>query len=157
MADTIERELGWDDEIENDSSFTLFPEGDYPFVVVSYSRGRYTGSEKIPPCPQATLTLQILGGSKKGLGVQTLTTNLMLHTKMEWKLCEFFRSIGQRKHGEKLRMDWNKVPGATGMCRIIQVPGRKDPTKIFNQIDYFIDPTDSPAAGDAPPFTEGRF
>jgi hypothetical protein len=157
MAETTERELGWDDEIENDSSFTLFPEGDYPFVVESYSRARFAGSDKIPPCHQAVLTLQVLGGKEKGLGVQALTANLMLHSKMEWKLCEFFLCIGQRKHGEKLRMDWSKVPGASGMCHIIQVPGRKDPSRTFNQVDYFIDPEKSTPSENAPSYTAGVF
>jgi hypothetical protein len=152
MAD-IERELGWDDEIENDSSFTLFPEGDYPFTVVSLERGRFAGSDKMPPCPMAMITIEIDGG--RALGKQNQTVNLMLHTKTEWKLCEFFRSIGLRQHGEKISMPWNKVVGASGGCHISQVPGYKDPTKTYNQVDKFLDPVET--SGSDLPFTEGKF
>ena len=35
MSEVIERELGWDDEIEKDGpEFVLLPEGDYSFEVV---------------------------------------------------------------------------------------------------------------------------
>ena len=42
----MERELGWDDEIEKDSGeFILLPEGDYDFTVESFERSRHGGSE----------------------------------------------------------------------------------------------------------------
>lgn len=40
MTDTIERELGWDDNIQKESEFTLLPEGDYDFTVKSFTRGK---------------------------------------------------------------------------------------------------------------------
>ena len=33
-------------------------------------------------------------------------------------LSAFFGAIGQKKHGEPLRMNWNSVIGAKGVCRI---------------------------------------
>ena len=39
---------------------------------------------------------------------------LKLHKSLEWKLAAFFRSIGLKKHGERLVMDWSKVPGSEG-------------------------------------------
>lgn len=44
--------------------------------------------------------------------------NLFLHSKCEGLLCAFFTAIGQRKHGEKISMNWNAVPGSRGRCKI---------------------------------------
>ena len=39
MENTFDRELSWDDEIEHDGEgFTLLPEGDYRFRVLSFFR-----------------------------------------------------------------------------------------------------------------------
>ena len=58
MAETIGRELDWDDEIENEGGgWVLLPEGEYDFIVEKFERGRHEGSAKIPPCNKAVLTL----------------------------------------------------------------------------------------------------
>lgn len=116
MANTVERELGWDDIIENDGSgWELLPEGDYEFTVTGFTRGRFDGSARMPACKKAELELTLAGPT----GPVTLKHNLFLHSKSEWALCQFFTSIGQRKHGEQLRMDWGKVVGANGRCRVV--------------------------------------
>ena len=57
-----ERELGWDDVIENDSpEFVILPDGDYDFEVVDFERGRHNGSEKLPPCNKAIVHIRIEG------------------------------------------------------------------------------------------------
>ena len=57
---TMERELGWEDEIENEGSPRRVLEvGEYPFTVESFERARFGGSEKVPPCPQAIVHLRI--------------------------------------------------------------------------------------------------
>ena len=57
---TMERELGWEDEIENEGSpRRVLEAGEYPFTVESFERARYAGSEKVPPCPQAIVHLRI--------------------------------------------------------------------------------------------------
>lgn len=111
----MERELGWDDEIEKDSDFTLLPEGDYDFTVESFERGRHPGSEKLPPCNKAMLKIRI--DSEEGTAV--ISHNLFLHTKTEGMISAFFSSIGQKKKGEKVKMNWNAVIGATGRCKVI--------------------------------------
>ncbi len=76
----MERELGWDDEIEKDSGeFILLPEGDYDFTVESFERGRHGGSEKLPACNKAILRLRI----DTGEGSALINHNLFLHTKTE--------------------------------------------------------------------------
>ena len=60
MSEVIERELGWDDEIEKDGpEFVLLPEGDYSFEVVGFERARHNGSEKLPACNKAQQQLNI--------------------------------------------------------------------------------------------------
>ena len=114
MAD-IEREIGWDDEIENDGpEFITLPKGDYDFEITGFERGRHNGSDKLPPCNKAIVSIKI----ETPEGMTTIKHQLFLHTKTEGLLCAFFTAISQRKHGEKLKMDWNKVVGAKGRCQV---------------------------------------
>ena len=80
MSEIIERELGWDDEISRESDFTIIPEGDYNFTVTGFERGRYDGSEKLPPCNMAIVSLAVTlpDGS-----TATLKHRLFLHTRCE--------------------------------------------------------------------------
>lgn len=76
----IEREFAWDDEIEKDGGeFPLLPEGDYNFTVKSFQRGRHSGSEKLPPCNKAELTITIWGENES----VDIKHNLFLHSKVE--------------------------------------------------------------------------
>ena len=111
----MSREFGWDDEIQNDGNpFQTLPEGDYHFTVKKFERARHSGSEKIPACNKAILTVTVSSAEASG----DVLTNLFLHSKFEWKLCQFFTSIGQRRHGEAMRMNWGAVPGSTGVCHV---------------------------------------
>lgn len=115
MNDNNFVEYGWDDEIENESSgFTLLPEGDYDFTVAKFERARHNGSEKVPPCNMAKVTFTIWGAEDK----IEITENFFLCNKFEWKLSALFLAIGQKKHGEKLRMNWGAVTGAKGKCHV---------------------------------------
>jgi len=116
MSNTVDRELGWDDEIEKDSEFILLPAGEYDFTVKKFERGRHQGSEKLPPCNKAIISIVIADpASNQEI---TLEHNLFLHTKTEGMVSAFFVGIGQKKKGEKLKMDWNAVIGATGRCKL---------------------------------------
>ncbi len=147
-------ELGWDATIENDSTFTLIPAGEYDFTVKSFARGRHNGSEKLPPCNKATLTLTVHTPTD---GDVDLTHNLFLHTKCEGMLCAFFTCIGLRKHGEKLSMDWTRVPGAHGKCKIdIRTWKSKDGNDMqSNEIKKFLEPEN--AAPQTVGYTPGAF
>ena len=146
MSDMIERELSWDDEIENDrGDWVLLPEGEYPFTIKTYERKRFAGSAKLPPCNQAELTIEIDGGEA---GVTTVRHSLYLHTKTEGLLCAFFTAIGQRKHGEKLRMNWQSVPGSKGRCKVVieDWTGKDGENHQSNRIKSFIEPAETSAA-----------
>ena len=145
----IERELGWEDEIENEGGFVLLPEGDYDFRVTDFERGRYAGGKKLPPCNMATLYLAVTGPE----GTATVRHNLFLHTKCEGLLCAFFTAIGQRRHGEKLQMNWGRVKGATGRCRlgVRSWTNEKGEEYTSNEVKKFYDPQEKPK------FTPGAF
>ena len=151
----LDRELSWDDVIENDEiDRDPLPEGDYDFEVLSFERGRHPGSTKIPPCPQAVLRLRISDG--KG-NAREINDFLKLHSKMEWQLCSFFAAIGHRRKGEALRMDWSKVPGARGRCSVVitEKTGSEGRVRRYNNIDRYLPPEEG--APQTPKFTPGVF
>lgn len=106
--------IGWDDEIVNDGSeFLYIEEGDYDFVVKSYDRGTFKGSQKIPQCPKLELKLEV----STPQGPATVNYDLIMWSTLEWKYSEFMRSIGMKKHGEHAKVDWNRLTGAKGRGR----------------------------------------
>ena len=114
MAD-FERELNWDDEIQDETgSFEPLPEGDYRFTVKQVERARSQGKGKLPPCNMAKVTLTVHGAEFD----REITENLVLHSSIEWKLSQFFLSIGLKKHGEPLRMNWTGAVGRQGNCHV---------------------------------------
>lgn len=150
-----ERELNWDDQIENEGQeFVLFPEGSYDFEVTAFERTRYNGGDKIPPCNQATLTVKITAPDGKST---SLKSNLLLHSKVEWKLCEFFTSIGQRKKGEKVSMNWNAVIGSRGRCEVGVRNWKKDDGTPMqnNEIKKYLEPVEGQQTG--PQWKAGNF
>jgi hypothetical protein len=70
-------------------------------------------------------------------------------------LCEFFLAIGQRKHGEPLKMNWPAVVGSRGRCKVgIRTwTGNDGSDKQNNEIKKFLEPSDTPATS----FTPGNF
>lgn len=130
--------LNWDDEIVQESTFTLLPEGEYDYKVVNFERAWYDGSDKIPPCNKAIITIKV----ETPQGDAELKENLFLTTKTEGLLSAFFGSIGQKKKGEPLRMNWNKVIGATGRAKI---GTREYNGNTYNQVKRWLSPDDKQA------------
>ncbi len=127
--------MDWDDVIENDGQDFILPEGDYNFVVTDFERGRFPGSAKISPCNKATLTLQV----KTVTGMVNVYTDLILNRVMEWQLSSFFRCIGQKKHGERLVMNWNKVVGSKGHAHFNLVLITRTVRNVSNNVSKFYD------------------
>ena len=130
--------LEWDSTIEDDGTgFVLLDEGDYDFVVSGFERGQHPGSAKIPACLKAIVTLSI----ETPKGVAEIKENMILYKTMEWKISAFFRSIGMKKHGERLVMNWDKILGAAGRAHIVQREyiGNDGNTKKVNNVGYFLD------------------
>lgn len=104
-------EIGWGDQIVAEGGeFLLLDEGDYDFTVTAFERGRFPGSAKIPACNKAVLTLTVQTPN----GEANTKYDLILWSSLEWKISEFFRSIGQKKSGEAFVPRWNEVVGSKG-------------------------------------------
>lgn len=152
MTDTIEREFNWDDSIEKEGDFTPLPEGDYDFTVKSFTRGRHAGSDKLPPCNKAIVKIEVVNGADTA----TIEHNFFLHTKCEGILSSFFIAIGQKKHGEPLKMNWTTVVGAKGKCRVYidKWTGNNGNEMQSNKIRKFLEPEKN---APQPTFTPGSF
>lgn len=145
MTDNTSITFDWDAEIEDDGrgGFITLEEGNYEFEVHKFERGYYqpSATSSLPACNMAMLTLKVSTPD----GDAYITDNLQLCSKMEWKLSAFFRSIGLKKHGEKLVMKWDKVPGCKGRAHIEKTESQKNPGNFFNDVSYYIDPEAKPA------------
>ena len=147
---TNDRELGWDDEIVQDSaSFITLPEGEYEFTVKEFERARYNGGEKLPPCPQAKIKLEVV--TEKGTAI--INHNLFLHSRTESMISAFFVAIGIKKHGEKLKMDWPKTIGARGRAKI---GIREYNGNTYNEVKRFLEPA-APTQSAGTTFKRGTF
>lgn len=132
----FEREFGWDDTIQEDAKeFITLQPGDYVFTVTDFERARHTPNPqktgKLPACNKAVISLEI----ETDEGVASLKHNLFLHISTEGMLSAFFGAIGQKKHGEPLKMNWNTVVGATGVC---SVKNRTYNDNVYNEVKSMI-------------------
>ena len=127
-------ELAWDDEIENDGDeFITLPPGDYFFRVDGVERGRHPGSEKLPPCPKAVVSIRVFSDQ----GEIVLKHNLFLHSRTESMISQFFAGIGMKKKGEKLKMDFAKAVGKEGKLKLST---RTYDGNTYNDIKRFYRP-----------------
>lgn len=109
------REYGWDDEIlDEGGEYQPLPEGDYDFTVAKVERSRSSGKGKLPACNMAKVTFNVYAPE----GEREITENFILHSSMEWKLSQLFLSVGMKKHGEPLKMNWTALPGKSGKCKV---------------------------------------
>lgn len=146
----------------------MLPEGDYNFKVAGFERARHEGSEKLPPCNKAIVTLEVDSPE----GSVYIKHNLFLHSKCEGLLSAFFTGIGLKKHGEPLRMNWNAVIGTTGRCKlgIRKWIGKNGEEMQSNEVKRFYAPdsastsaphpaNNKPATGNSPSgvYTPGKF
>ncbi|MFL2076411.1 hypothetical protein [Marinilactibacillus psychrotolerans] len=147
MVDNINNggALGWDDEISQESSYILLPKGEYDFVVEKMERGQFQPSpnSKInEACPEAELTLKIQSPE----GEATVFERLILHSATEWKLSEFFISIGQKIKGQPFKPNWIQVPGSRGRAKIEinKYKNKQGQDRENNRVDSFLEPTNQP-------------
>lgn len=135
----FEREFGWDDTIQQDSTFILLPVGLYEFTVKGFERQRHTPNPnnpgKLPACPKAVVSIEI----ETPQGKAELKHNLFLHSSTEGMLSSFFGSIGQKRKGEPLKMNWNTIIGARGVCK---VGIRKYNDNEYNEVKAMLYPED---------------
>jgi len=126
----------WDSPIENDGEERTLLAGEVDFTVLKFER---TKSEKLN-CPMAILTIEISNDEGRNI----IFDYLILNSKFEWKLCQFFTGIGQRARGEKLDPLWDDLPGSTGRCRVVvenYTRNNREPGKS-NKIKAYLAPLD---------------
>jgi len=159
MKNSAGYELDWDSPIENDSpDFVVLPAGDYDFLVTNCERGRHTPKDggKLPSCNKATIHIKI----ESEEGTATIKHNLFLHSSVEGLLCAFFTSIGARKRGEKIVMDWGSVIFSTGRAKVGIRKWKDDNGQEHsaNEILRFYPKDDQTAQSASPkPFKPGAF
>ena len=136
--------LDWGDEIQQESEFVLLPPGTYPFEVVGFERARHPGSDKLPPCNKAIVSLKVFGPEGQST---TIPYNLFLHRKTEGMLSAFFIGLGMKEHGKPVRMDWNNIVGKRGYLKLAH---REYNGSTYHDIRQIIDPEKAPAANTSP-------
>lgn len=117
---TVGAAFGFDDEItiSNSVGSVLIDEGPAQFTVTDFSRGRFAGSAKMSPGPQANLTLRVTDARGQSANIRV---SLILNEKMLWKITNFFRStnlISAASDGSRMTLPWSRVVGASGICEI---------------------------------------
>lgn len=142
------RELGWDERVDqpDEGGFTMLPDGIYPFKVLSFERSRHEGSEKLPACNSAIVSIEFDGGPQ--LGTTSVKHTLFLHTKTTGLLSQFFRGIGLRKHGDPLVLNWGAISGRQGYAKLGK---RTYDGREFQDIKNFLYPEDWPAQASSQP------
>lgn len=137
--------LDWNGSfIAEESTFTLLPAGEYPFVVIGMERKIYDGpSQKIPNgAPYAEIEFEITAPE----GTTTVKERIYLMKKWAWKLTQFFSSIGQGPVvGQPFSPNWQMVVGSRGRAKIsVNTYQKNGENKQNNRIDEFLEgPTNS--------------
>jgi len=132
----------WDDTLEDngegDYTFILLPPGIYGAECVEVTRGFSTASN----CNQAGVVWKVV--STKGR--TKLTDYLNLSENVKWKILQLFRSVGMRKHGEAIRLNFPALPGKTGWLKIGHRTylDKNNVEKTTNQIEGYIPPEEVP-------------
>ena len=136
----------WDDVTElteeqerGGQETVILPDGKYPFEVIKVEKRFYDGGSKIPACNMAKVFLRVDGGN---LGTGLVVENIYLVEGLEFQAGNFLRSIGSRKHGDKL--EFKKLlhcDGERGRCEIFvdEYEGRDGKTHQSNKLKRFFD------------------
>ena len=140
--------LDWGDEIQQESEFILLPPGEYPFEVVNFERARHPGSDKLPACNKAIVSLKVFGPEGQEV---TIPYNLFLHRKMEGMLSAFFIGLGMKEHGKPVKMDWGNIVGKRGRLKLAH---RTYNGEKYHDIRRILEPEEN---GSAPKAPQGGF
>lgn len=103
--------------VAEENNYTLLPPGEYPFTVTNWERKTYDGtSDKIPNgAPYAEVSLEFNAPE----GKTVVKERLYMMKKFQWKLTEFFSSIGQNPViGQPFNPNWSMVMGSTGRVNL---------------------------------------
>lgn len=151
MAEMQDVALDWDVcEADPDNGqhggWTLLPEGFYPFRVERMERERYQGSQKMPQCPMAKLTLSVTGADGRDTTVQQ---RLYITRNQLWKVSRFMESVGRGRNGAgKVIIDWGGIEGSTGWVKlkVRSYTGRDGQERQTNDVEWFVRPEEQQEA-----------
>lgn len=151
MAEMQDVALDWDVcEADPDDGhhggWTLLPEGFYPFRVERMERERYQGSQKMPQCPMAKLTLSVTGTDGSETQVQQ---RLYITRNQLWKVSRFMESVGRGRNGAgKVIVDWGGIEGSTGWAKlkVRSYTGRDGQERQTNDVEWFVKPEEQEEA-----------
>lgn len=151
MAEMQDVALDWDvcEADPDDGShggWTLLPEGFYPFRVERMERERYQGSQKMPQCPMAKLTLAVAGTDGRETAVQQ---RLYITRNQLWKVSRFMESVGRgRNEAGKVIIDWGGIEGMGGFVKlkVRSYTGRNGQERQTNDVEWFVKPEEQQEA-----------
>lgn len=151
MAEMQDVALDWDvcEADPDDGShggWTLLPEGFYPFRVEKMERERYQGSQKMPQCPMAKLTLAVTGADGRDTAVQQ---RLYITRNQLWKVSRFMESVGRgRNEAGKVIIDWGGIEGMGGFVKlkVRSYTGRDGQERQTNDVEWFVKPEEQQEA-----------
>lgn len=126
--------------------WTLLPEGFYPFRVERMERERYQGSQKMPQCPMAKLTLAVAGTDGRETSVQQ---RLYITRNQLWKVSRFMESVGRgRNEAGKVIIDWGGIEGMGGFVKlkVRSYTGRDGQERQTNDVEWFVKPEEQQEA-----------
>lgn len=84
--------------------------GIYPFCVQDFERRQANSGNKM-----VTVTLEVSGADE---ATALVFDNLVITAKSQWKLAQFFTSIGLKQKGVDFTVDWTLTPGRTGYVEL---------------------------------------
>lgn len=151
MAEMQDVALDWDVcEADPDDGhhggWTLLPEGFYPFRVERMERERYQGSQKMPQCPMAKLTLSVTGADGRDTTVQQ---RLYITRNRLWKVSRFMEAVGRGRNADgKVIIDWGGIEGAGGFVKlkVRSYTGRDGQERQTNDVEWFVKPEEQEEA-----------
>lgn len=151
MAEMQDVALDWDvcEADPDDGShggWTLLPEGFYPFRVERMERERYQGSQKMPQCPMAKLTLAVAGTDGRETAVQQ---RLYITRNQLWKVSRFMEAVGRgRNEAGKVIIDWGGIEGMGGFVKlkVRSYTGRDGQERQTNDVEWFVKPEEQQEA-----------
>lgn len=139
---TKDQALGWDSTIEDvpREEFQQLEDGEYQFVVSALEQDKWKQDVKyVGGFPYARLTLAIMVDGEQ---VTEVKTNLTLSVKNQWRIREFFASIGVPvESGKAFAPKWNKVEGRKGIVKLEkdEFTGRNGEKIKTNKVKAFIE------------------
>lgn len=150
MADIQDVALDWDlteaDPDDGDHGWTVLEDGFYPFTVKKIERERFVGSQKMPACPMANITLSVQGAAGE---TATVTERLFLTQRMLWKVSRFMESIGRgRNAAGKVIIDWAGAEDGAGWLKLKKrsYTTRDGDQRETNDVEMFCKPEEQEKA-----------